>query len=123
MMSILPSPLHILLAVTKNSNELFHVLFLDLNMPRRNVFTCLEEIKNNEKLKHLPVIIFSTSYLESIATLLYQSGAQHYICKPIHFSQLKKVIQLALTLTSQKGIVQPPKEKFLISLEINPAVI
>ena len=101
--------------LTKNSGELFHVLFLDLNMPRKNGFACLEEIKSSERLKALPVIIFSTSYDENIANQLFKNGAQHYICKPADFSQLKKVIQQALTLVSGKNILQPRKENFLLN--------
>ena len=76
--------------LTKNSNEIFHLLFLDLNMPSKNGFACLTEIKHSEKLQSLPVIILSTSYVESIANLLYINGAQHHICKPSDFSLLKK---------------------------------
>ena len=96
------------------------VLFLDLNMPRKNGVTCLEEIKRSEKLKSLPVIVFSTSYDESIANLLYKNGAQHYICKPADFSELKKIIHQALTLTTQSHgersrTTQPSKENFLLN--------
>lgn len=91
------------------------VLFLDLNMPRKNGFVCLEEIKRSEKLKSLPVIIFSTSFDEKVAEQLYENGAHHYICKPADFSQLKKVLQHALQLISQEKKMQPPKEKFLLS--------
>lgn len=91
------------------------VLFLDLNMPRKNGFTCLEEIKQNEKLKALPVIIFSTSFDQTIADLLYKNGAYYYICKPADFSQLKKVVERALTLVTQGISLQPPKNKFLLS--------
>lgn len=37
------------------------IIFLDLNMPRKNGFTSLQEIKSNEKIGHLPVVVFSTS--------------------------------------------------------------
>lgn len=47
-------------------------LYLDLNMPRKNGLECLTEIKQNEKLKTLPVIIFSTSYSEEAARVLYE---------------------------------------------------
>lgn len=100
--------------LTKNSNEIFDVLFLDLNMPRKNGFTCLEEIKRNNKLKSLPVIIFSTSYDQSVADLLYKNGAQHYICKPADFSELRKIIQEALLLVSKNNSLQPSKEIFLL---------
>ncbi len=98
----------------------FHVLFLDLNMPRKNGFTCLEEIKRSNKLKSLPVIIFSTSYDEHIADQLYKNGAHHYICKPADFSHLKKIILQAITLIIKNSdernrTQQPPKEKFLLN--------
>ncbi|MES2379422.1 MAG: response regulator [Bacteroidota bacterium] len=102
--------------LTKNTDKLFHILFLDLNMPRKNGFTCLKEIKDNDLLKLLPVIIFSTSYDEHIADLLYKEGATHYICKPAHFSELKKVIQQVLTLVTENNSLQPSKKNlFLIS--------
>jgi CheY-like chemotaxis protein len=78
-----------------------HVLFLDLNLPRKNGLECLSEIKVNKKLKHLFVIIFSTSAEKNIVNLLYQNGAQYFIRKPADFSQLKKVIRQALVMFSK----------------------
>ncbi len=101
--------------LTNKSNELFHVLFLDLNMPRKSGATCLQEIKRNKKLKSLPVIIFSTSHNEHIADLFYKNGAQYYICKPADFSQLKKVIYEALILITQGDNRLPLKEKFMLT--------
>ncbi len=98
----------------KNSIQNFDVLFLDLNMPRKNGFACLEEIKINDKLKSLPVIIFSTSYDQVVADLLYKNGAQNYICKPADFSELKKIIHKALILISNNNNLPPLKENFLI---------
>src|SRR5437764_9445860 len=91
-----------------------HVLFLDINMPRKNGFECLAEIKNDEKLKLLPVIIFSTSFEQDVVNLLYKNGAHHYIRKPAEFSQLKKVIYQALVLATQNETSQPPKENFVL---------
>ncbi|HOZ50784.1 MAG TPA: response regulator [Chitinophagaceae bacterium] len=99
----------------KKCKEVFHVLFIDLNMPRKNGFTCLQEIKSDPNLKHLPVIIFSTSYDEKNANLLSENGAQHYICKPADFSELKKVIHQALSLLSLKKMKQPNKDNFLLN--------
>ncbi|MBK9732632.1 MAG: response regulator [Chitinophagaceae bacterium] len=105
----------LMLLLNKKADSQPDLVFLDLNMPRKNGFTCLEEIKRSEKLKSLPVIIFSTSYDESIADLLYKNGAQHYICKPADFSELKKVIHQALTIVSEKNTSQPRKENFLLN--------
>ena len=77
-----------------------HVLYLDLNMPRKNGFECLTEIKLNEKLKQLPVIIFSTSFNPEIANRLQENGAKYYIRKPAEFDNLKKIIHKSLTLIS-----------------------
>ncbi len=69
------------------------ILFLDLNMPRKNGFECLKEIRANEKLKHIPVVIFSTSNdPRSIATT-YSLEANLYVHKPATYQQLKKVIK------------------------------
>ena len=91
------------------------VLFLDLNMPRKNGFKCLEEIKLNKKLMQMPVIIFSTSFEQDIADQLYKNGAHFYICKPNDFNHLKEVIYQALQLIKAYPDSQPPKEIFLLS--------
>ena len=95
--------------------ELPQVLFLDLNMPRKNGFECLSEIKLDEKLKQLPVIIFSTSFEQDVVNLLYKKGGQYYIRKPAEFSQLKKVIYEALSLIAEGNKSQPPREDFVIT--------
>ena len=48
----------------ENSDSLPDVVFLDINMPRKNGLDCLLEIKTNSKLKDLPVVILSTSNSE-----------------------------------------------------------
>ena len=103
--------------LTKETNELPNVLFLDLNMPRKNGFECLSEIKLNKKLNQLPVIIFSTSFEQDVVNLLYKNGAQYFIRKPADFSQLQKVIQQALTLISQENISQPTRENFVLTVQ------
>src|SRR4051794_29242611 len=76
------------LTITNNGEQLMQLLgdpnaalpdivFLDLNMPRKNGFECLTEIKESERLKQLPIVIFSTSFEEGMADLLYRQGAQH----------------------------------------------
>ena len=78
--------------LTSEIIQLPNILFLDLNMPRKNGFECLSEIKTSEKLKQLPVIVFSTSFEQEVVNMLYQNGAQYFIRKPSEFSQFKKII-------------------------------
>ena len=90
------------------------VIFLDLNMPRKNGFQCLEEIRNTHKLKDIPIVIFSTTTNADAVNKTYQHGANHYICKPRSFDLLVKTIETVLTLEMwQKP--QPPKEKFILA--------
>jgi CheY-like chemotaxis protein len=97
-----------------NSPEIFDVLFLDLNMPRKNGFTCLEEIKQIKKLRSLPVIIISTSTQHDIEDLLYKNGANHYIYKPPDFYELRKLIQTALSLVTEKKGLHSTRENFVL---------
>lgn len=101
--------------LTKKRNKLPDVLFLDLNMPRKNGFAALREIKNHTRFQKLPVIIFSTSSQEEGVKRVYSDAAHYYICKPADFSQLKKVIYEALTLISQKNKSMPFKDNFMIT--------
>jgi len=96
------------------SDDLPDVLFLDLNMPRKNGIECLTEIKLNDTLKDLPVIIFSTSFNLEVVDLFYQKGAHYYIRKPGEYEKLRKIILEAVTLTSQNKLTQPTRDKFIL---------
>ena len=105
--------------LTKAPNQFPDILFLDLNMPRKNGFECLEEIKQNKTLKDLVVVIFSTSLQDDIADKLYTNGAHYFMRKPSTYEELKKLIQLAmLTIQRSKAaeiFSQPHKENFVLS--------
>lgn len=101
--------------LTKKGNKLPDVLFLDINMPRKNGFATLGEIKRNKRLEKLPVIIFSTcSGIEAVKRV-YSDAAHYYIIKPADFKQLKRVIYEALSLITQKDKSMPLKEDFIIT--------
>jgi CheY-like chemotaxis protein len=74
-------------------NELPELIFLDLNMPLKNGYECLDEAKADEKLKHIPVVIFSTSLQSETADQVYESGASLYVVKPNSFPGLKSLLQ------------------------------
>ena|ERR1022692_461913 len=97
--------------------ELIDVLFLDLNMPRKNGFECLSEIKSSEKLKQLPVIIFSTSFEQEVVNSLYKNGAQYFIRKPSVFSDFKTIIYQTLLNIAQSNISQPTQENFVLTVQ------
>jgi CheY-like chemotaxis protein len=101
--------------ITRKEGQFPDVLFLDLNMPRKNGFASLGEIKRSSELENLPVVIFSTASDSETVKKVFRDAAHYYICKPTDFEQLKKVIYEALTLIMQKNNPLPLKENFMIS--------
>lgn len=90
------------------------VLFLDLNMPRKNGSECLSEIKKSDKLKNLPIIMYSTSMHEDVADLLYANGAHLYIRKT-NIIELQKVLQFILTEIWENRFERPTRDRFVFN--------
>jgi len=72
------------------------IVFLDLNMPLVSGRECLEQIRNDEDLKTIKVVIYSTSFNLDTVMLLKNLGADGYLCKPGNYSDLKKAILTAI---------------------------
>lgn len=80
----------------KNLNEkkkIPSLIFLDLNMPKKDGRQALEEIKGSEELKKIPVIIFTTSKSNADIEKTYEIGANCFITKPPTFAELVKTIK------------------------------
>jgi CheY-like chemotaxis protein len=110
------------LSWVKNGEELIETLkrvrtdmvFLDINMPLKNGFECLTEIRGNETLKHLPVIIFSTSNDSKLVNWMYNAGANLYLCKPTEFKKLKSSIHRAIAMDWRTQTPYPNPEHFVL---------
>lgn len=83
--------------LTEENARLPHIIFLDLNMPRKNGLDCLKEIRSNEKLKNISVAIYSTSNNEKDMEKTFLNGANIYISKPDDFNILKQFLYKAIT--------------------------
>src|SRR5689334_10790516 len=59
------------------------LVFLDLNMPKLGGWEVLKEMRADERLRPIPVVIFSTSCRRSDKERAYALGAQHFLPKPI----------------------------------------
>lgn len=97
-----------------NIDHLPHVLFLDINMPCKNGFECLAEIKKDKKLADLPVIMFSTSGEPDQIKILFNAGADMYIRKPANFAALVQVIHHALPIATE-NIFSNGKLKYIFN--------
>lgn len=101
--------------LSQNLPRLPDILFLDLNMPRKNGSECLLEIKSDKKLKDIPVIIYSTSYNDPAADQLYKNGAHYYVRKG-DFWELKKILHQLLQLFPMKKNHRPSRNEFVFGM-------
>jgi len=93
-----------------------HLLFLDINMPRKNGLKALEEIRADNKLKDLSVAIYSTSSAQKDIENALIKGANVYINKPSDFEHLKKILAKAIKLNWQYYTSGLNKENFILSI-------
>lgn len=70
-----------------------HLILLDINMPGLNGIEVLDFIKNDEKLKRIPVVMLTTSSAESDITACYEKSANCFITKPLDFDSFVDVVQ------------------------------
>ena len=69
-------------ALNKLRNGTFHFVVSDINMPNMNGFQLLAEIKKDEALKHLPVLMVTAEARKEDIVQAAQGGAAGYIVKP-----------------------------------------
>lgn len=100
--------------LVSHTDHLPHVLFLDLNMPRKGGIECIEEIRADEKLKHLSIAIYSTSGSEHDIQETLLKGANVYIKKPYDFEKLKKVISQVININWQYHTTSLNRENFFM---------
>ncbi|HUR30407.1 MAG TPA: response regulator [Saprospiraceae bacterium] len=100
----------------ETDEDLPHIVFLDLNMPRKGGIECLKEIRSNGKLKDLSIAIYSTSASEEDIEDTFIKGANVYIKKPNDFNTLVKVLSEVITINWQYHTSDLNKENFVLSI-------
>jgi CheY-like chemotaxis protein len=69
------------------------LILLDLNLPKKDGREVLEEIKNDDDLKTIPVVVLTVSKSEEDILKSYNLHANCYITKPVDLNQFMKVIR------------------------------
>ncbi|GAB2689757.1 response regulator [Aliiglaciecola sp. 3_MG-2023] len=82
-----------LISLLNTAEVLPNLILLDLNMPRKSGREALEEIKQNPKIKHIPVIIFTTSDSEIDIKECYFLGSNAYLTKPNNYVDLVELMK------------------------------
>ena len=76
--------------------ELPALIFLDLNMPRMDGRLCLAELKKDKLLKHIPVVILSTSNSTRDIDETKKLGAVYFITKPTDIDKFQQELEFAI---------------------------
>ncbi len=70
------------------------IILLDLNMPRMDGRTALKEIRADEELRKIPIVVLTTSKSEEDILRTYDLGVNSFITKPVTFEGLVQVVQI-----------------------------
>ncbi len=87
-----------LLTDLKNPPPSPQIIFLDVNMPGKNGFDLLREIRNHEDFHSIPIVMFSTSTDEGYIAKSRHLGANFYLPKLSSFDEFKKSINYTLSI-------------------------
>ena len=91
------------------------MLFLDLNMPFKNGFQCLAEIRSDHRLKDIFVVIYSTTSNPKEVDETFNLGANMFVHKPNTFTELKRILAKVFGLELKKYI-KPEKKEFVLDI-------
>jgi len=69
------------------------LILLDLNMPRKDGREALREIKNDPRLRDIPIVVLTTSKAEEDVARTYNLGVNSYITKPVRFAALVEIMK------------------------------
>ncbi|MGB7445283.1 MAG: response regulator [Coleofasciculaceae cyanobacterium] len=72
--------------------QLPDLILLDLNLPGLSGRDILEEIRNNNNINHLPVVVLTTSDADEDILKTYKLGANCYVTKPVGLKEFQKIV-------------------------------
>jgi two-component system response regulator len=77
------------------ARQLPKVVFMDIKMPKMNGIETLSRIRTIDHLKHLPVVVLTSSAVEIDVHNCYQLGVNSYLVKPVDYALFSETIRLA----------------------------
>jgi CheY-like chemotaxis protein len=83
-----------------------NLILLDLKMPRLDGFAVLEDIRGTPTLRHIPVVVLTSSVEPRDVERAYRSGTNAYVAKPVDFSEF--VAEMATLSKFWLQVNQPP---------------
>lgn len=112
----------LLLRHAENGNMVFvllneklpDILFLDIYMPYKDGVSCLMEIRKNRAYDSLPIIMYTGIERDITIEDCYANGANLYVTKTAHFTELVDKLKRILSLDWKKGLLYPARDHFVI---------
>jgi CheY-like chemotaxis protein len=92
--------------LTQNVNSLPDIILSDLNMPGKNGYDVINEVKSNPLYSHSPVVITSTSSTRTIMEKCITAGASEYIVKPETFVEYVPYVKDLYNRVEEKQLVK-----------------
>lgn len=87
------------------------LILLDLNMPRKDGREALKEIKSDPALRHIPVVVLTTSKAEEDIYRTYDLGVNSFITKPVTFDGLVSVMRTLGSYWFEIVELPPPERR------------
>ncbi|HEX7016740.1 MAG TPA: response regulator [Cyclobacteriaceae bacterium] len=97
-----------LLSLLAEYSQTPSIIFLDLNMPKKNGLKTLEAIRSNPTQRHIPVLIFTTSNSRSDILASYDLGCNAYFEKPYSYSELVDMVGVIKSYWFEKATLIKP---------------
>jgi CheY-like chemotaxis protein len=86
------------------------VILLDLNIPGTDGREVLEQLKQDQSYKEIPIVVFTTSSNPQDIEFCYQNGANGYLIKPVDSEELERTVQAFVDYWLQVN-VSPRQER------------
>jgi CheY-like chemotaxis protein len=97
-----------LLSVLPAYSKIPCLVFLDLNMPRKNGLKVLMEVKADPTLRHIPILILTTSNSRSDILTCYELGSNTYFTKPFSYTELISLVETIKSYWFEKATLSLP---------------
>ncbi len=82
----------------------YNIVVLDINMPKKNGFQCLKEIRDDKNLNSTFSVILTSSYDPVVKSNAYKAGANLFLTKPENFDEYVETVRKILTSDWQMNL-------------------
>jgi CheY-like chemotaxis protein len=90
------------------------IIFLDINLPRKDGLTCVIEIRKNSAFDNVPVVLISGYTFSKYIEEGFAGGANYYLIKTSSVSLLAANLKRIFSIDWKKVMYYPPKNEFVI---------